>query len=210
MICTTFDRHSKNNLAQAQCKFQKPSCILTIVWFGHILLNGAFLQTAVSLQMQRPGLLTHSYAGLCCCCHQYCHPTFCFCIRLGWVFLSGIDNRWLMIDKQRSMIDKGQSLFLDSRTCCLWKTLGGLIFQWNTKSPKTDHLPVETPGGSRMGDRKKVQIWTQKQVACGHTLRIWDSPPVKFCVIASTEVWKPSFLVYFDNVFLAQLKSNVQ
>ena len=33
-----------------------------------------------------------------------------------------------------------------------------------------DYLTVENPGGSRMGDRKKVQIWTQKRVACGQTL----------------------------------------
>ena len=33
------------------------------------------------------------------------------------------------------------------------------------------HLPVETPGGSRMGDRKKVQIWTRKRVARGQPLR---------------------------------------
>jgi len=54
---------------------------------------------------------------------------------------------------------------------CPWKTLGGLIFQENTKSPKMYHLPVETtPGGSRMGDRKKVQIWTRKRVARGQPL----------------------------------------
>jgi hypothetical protein len=29
---------------------------------------------------------------------------------------------------------------------------------------------VENPGGSQLGDRKKVQIWTRKKVACGHTL----------------------------------------
>jgi hypothetical protein len=60
---------------------------------------------------------------------------------------------------------------LDFAPRCLWKTLEGLIFQENTKSPKMDHLPVENPGGSRMGDRKKVQIWSQKKVACGHTLK---------------------------------------
>lgn len=52
MICTAFDRRGENNLTQAQDKFQKLSDVHTIVRFGHVFLNGAFLQSAVSLQMQ--------------------------------------------------------------------------------------------------------------------------------------------------------------
>ncbi len=55
---------------------------------------------------------------------------------------------------------------------CLWKPLGGLIFERNTKSPKMYCLPVETPGGSQMEGRKKVQIWAQKRVARGHTIKL--------------------------------------
>jgi hypothetical protein len=68
------------------------------------------------------------------------------------------------------MSDKhqGQSLFLDFAPRCLWKTLEGLIFQENSKSSKMDHLPVENPGGWRMGDRKKSKFGLKK-VACVFT-----------------------------------------
>jgi hypothetical protein len=64
MICTAFDRRDENNLAQAQCKFQTQSGVLSIAQSGRVFLNhGAFFRIAVSLQMQRPWLLMNSYAG---------------------------------------------------------------------------------------------------------------------------------------------------
>jgi hypothetical protein len=39
-----------------------------------------------------------------------------------------------------------------------------MIFEQNTKSPKKDHLRVETPGGSRMGDRKKSKFGLKNEL----------------------------------------------
>ena len=168
MICTAFDRRGENNLAQAQCKYQKQSGVLAIVWSGRVFLNGAFLRCAVSLQMQRPGLLMHSYAGLRCCCCQYCCPTFC---------LSRIDDHWSKIDNWSTsdvcfFEDQRCVFFFDSacgkpwgvwflsktlkvqkRIICGWKPLEGR--GWGTeKSPNLDSktsCPWTRPNRQKFG-----------------------------------------------------------
>ncbi len=169
---------------------QTQSGVLSIAQFGCVFLNnGAFLRIAVSLQMQQPWLLMNSYAGWCCRRRYRC-PAWSFLSRIKDWCGCFIDNRYVDHDQQ-ALTCAVQQLFTHtclalthtkqgkscctSATCasdffsriffrlCVWTPLGGLIFEWNTKCPKMYCLPVETPGGSRMGGRKKVQIWAQKR-----------------------------------------------
>ena len=69
----------------------------------------------------------------------------------------------MIIDQQSTIVQQVMSVFsrindVSVFLLCLWKTLGGLIFERNTRSPKKDHLQVENSGGSQMGDRKKSKF----------------------------------------------------